>query len=99
MARITQPIDLHSCTVETAFKQFVSWDEYVRHIRLLGNDNNMHYIHPAVCFSDGKIPFPIDEQSPGSNKLTFILSRLKVQDLCNTKDEWEKAGQAVAERG
>ena len=52
----------------------------------------MHYIHPAVCFSDREIPFPIDEQSPGLNKLTFILSRLKAQDLCNTKDEWEKAG-------
>ena len=50
----------------------------------------MHYIHPVICFSDGKIPFPIDEQSPGLNKLTFILSRLKAQDLCNTKNEWEK---------
>ena len=81
MARIIQLIDLHSCTAETAFKQLVLWDEYVRHIRLLGNDNNMHYIHPAVCFSDGKIPFPIDEQSPGLDKLTSILSLLKAPAL------------------
>ena len=49
----------------------------------------------AICgmsSSDGKIPFPIEEQSPGLNKLTSILSRLKAQDLCNTKNEWEKVG-------
>ena len=40
----------------------------------------------------GKFLFSIDEQSPGLNKLTSILSRLKAQDLCNTKNEWEKVG-------
>ena len=92
MARITQPVDLHSYRVETAFTQLVSFKEQVRHVRLLGNDNDMHYIYQAICFSDEKVPFLIDEQSPGLNKLTSILSRLKAQGLCNTKDEWEDVG-------
>ena len=92
MARILQPINLHACTVETIFKQLVWCEEHLKQVNLRGNDNDMHNIYPVTCFSDGKIPFPIDEQSPGLNKLTFILSRLKAQDICNTKDEWEKAG-------
>ena len=58
----------------------------------MGNDGAYCTIYPVVCFSDGKFPFPIDELSPSLNKLTIILSRLKAQDLCNTKSQYEKFG-------
>ena len=89
MARITQPVDFHSSQVETIFTQLVAMEEHLRHVQVLGNDSAFWHVYPVVCFSDGKIRFPIEEQSPG---LTFILSRLKAQDLCNTKNEWEKVG-------
>ncbi len=48
----------------------------------------MHFDH----ISNGKIPISIKEHSLGLNELAKRLSRLTVQDLCNTKQDWENSG-------
>jgi hypothetical protein len=45
-----------------------------------------------VCLSDGKSPLPINESSPGLIQTTKILWNLKMQDICNTKEDWRLLG-------
>jgi hypothetical protein len=92
MPRATQPVDLHNCTVEQAFLQLIRMDEDIKCTTMVASNESYYTIHPWACISNGKIPISIKEHSPGLNELAKILSRLTVQDLCNTKQDWENSG-------
>ena len=87
-----QPVDLISCTYEQAFQQRVAVNKHLKYYTLRARDDSGWVIYPVVCLSDGKSPLPITESSPGLIQTTKILSTLKMQDICNTKEDWKLLG-------
>ena len=92
MPRAVQPIDLLNCKIEQAFGQLIRMDEDLKGTPMVAGNECLYTIYPWVCISEGKIPISIKEPSPGLNELANKLSRLTVQDLCNTKQDWENSG-------
>ena len=92
MSRAHRPIDLLNCRIEQAVGQQIRMDEDLKGITMVAGNEGFYTIYPWVIISEGKIPISINEPSPGLNELANKLSRLTVQDLCNTKQDWENSG-------
>jgi hypothetical protein len=87
-----QPVDLISCTYEQAFQQLIAMSKHLKNQTMRTCDGSYWLTYPVVCLSDGKSPFTLNEHSPGLIQMTKILSNLKWQDICNTKEDWEQLG-------
>jgi hypothetical protein len=87
-----QPVDLHNCTYKQAFRQLVAIIKHLKFHTLLAHDDAVWVLYPVVCLSDGKSPLQINESSPGLIQTTKILSNLRMQDICNTKEDWRLLG-------
>jgi hypothetical protein len=92
MGSRNQPVDLISCTYEQIFCQFMAMNNHLKNQTMRTCDGSEWLTFPVVCLSDGKSPFTLTEHSPGLIQTTRILSNLKWQDICNTKEDWEQLG-------
>jgi hypothetical protein len=92
MPRATQPVDLHNSMVEQALCQMIKLEEDIKCTTMVASNESYYTIYPWVCISNGKIPISIKEHSLGLNELAKRLCRISVQDLCNTKQDWENSG-------
>ena len=87
-----QPVDLISDNYEQIFEQLISMENLFKTQIMRTCDGEEWHTYPVIGLSDGKSPFTLTEHNPGLIKTARILSNLKWQDICNTKEDWEQLG-------
>ena len=87
-----QPVDLLSDTYEQIFEQLITMDNLFKIQLMRTCDGEEWHTYPVTGLSDGKSQFTLTEHNPGLIKTARILSNLKWQDICNTKEDWEQLG-------
>ncbi len=84
----SDPLDINDCRYEVFFQKAVEMDQHLRSHGLQSSSGKVFTLAPVLRLCEGGIPFSTTNPSPGCMELKDILTRLNVEDICLTKQDW-----------
>ena len=88
--------DIHNCRWEEFFKKVINFETKLNHRALQSSGGQLILLHPYLQLAEMRIPFSTTHVE-GFNDMKSILTNLKVEHLCLTRQGWENRGILVNE--
>ena len=75
-------------------KAVINFESRLDHRALKSQGGQLIYLHPFLQLAEMKVPFSTTSVQ-GFNEMNQILTNLKVEDLCLTRQGWENGGISI----